>query len=150
MPPLEVGMCRINLTPFVLHAHDMGVLAVNSCMTSPRTVATESNTVTVVDGVSDLTAPHTLLGVTSALFSDAITERGADLLDPRSREGGGDVKGQVDVTLDASKGIGLGKAGRAPVKSLSLDFQQLTKLPHTLGKAIARLFVGSKVLDFSS
>jgi len=65
-------------------------------------MTTESNTVTVVNGVSDLTAPHALLGVASALFSNVITKGGADLLDPRSREGGGDVEGRVNVTLDAS------------------------------------------------
>ena len=79
-------MRSVNLAAFVLHAHSVGILAVNSCMTPPRAVTTESNAITVVNGVSDLTAPHALLGVASALFSNTITERGTDLLDLRSRE----------------------------------------------------------------
>jgi len=64
----------------------MGVLAVNSCVTSPRAMAAKPNAVTVVNGVSNLAAPHTFFGVTSALFSDAVVERGADLLDPHGGE----------------------------------------------------------------
>jgi len=150
MSPLKVGMRRVNLATFVLHTHDMRVLAVNSCMSLSRAMAAESNAVAVVDSMSDLTAPHTLFGVVSALFSAAISEGGADLLDPRSGERRSDVKGRVDMTLNASKGVGLSEAGRTPVKSLALDFQRLTELSHTFGETIARLLVGSKVLDFSS
>ena len=79
----------------------------------------ESNTVAVVNGVSDLTAPHTLLRMTGTFFANTIADGGADLLDPRSRERGGDVEGGVDVTLEASKGVGTSETGRAAIKSLS-------------------------------
>jgi len=92
-------MRRVNLTTLIFHTYGVGVFAVNSCMTSSRAVATKSNAVAVVNGVSDLTTPHTLLGVTSMLFSNAVAERGADLLDPRSRERGSDVQRGIDVAL---------------------------------------------------
>ena len=81
-----MGVCRVNLTAPIFQTHGVGVLAVNSYVTLPRAVAAKSNAVAVVNSVPDLTAPHTLLGVMSALFSDMVPEGGADLLDPRSRE----------------------------------------------------------------
>ena len=65
-------------------------------------MATEANAVAIVNGVPFLAAPHALLWVTSALFSDSITDGSADLLDPRSGERRGDVQGGVNVPLEAS------------------------------------------------
>jgi len=89
----------------------MRVLTVDSCVAPSRAMATKANAETVINGVTDLTAPHTLLRVSSAFLSNMIANRGADLLDPHGREGGGDMEGRVDVTLKASKGISLGKTG---------------------------------------
>ena len=54
------------------------------------------------------------------------------------------------MTLKASKGVSLSEAGQALIKSLPFDFQRLSELSHMPGKAIARLPVRSKMLDFSS
>ena len=78
-------------------------------MAAPGAVATEANAVAVVNVVTDLATPHALLGVASALFGNTVADRGADLLDPRSGKGGGDMEGRVDVSLEASKGVSLGK-----------------------------------------
>jgi len=116
-------MSRIYLTVPVLQAHGMRIFAVNSSVTASRAVATKANAVAVVDGVSNLAAPHTLLWVASALLGNSIANRSTDLLDPRSGKGGRDVEGRVNVPLKASEGIGLGKSGRAPIKGLSLCLQ---------------------------
>jgi len=84
-------------------------------------MATEANAVAVVNGVACLTAPHALFGVMHMFLCDTVADRGADLLDPHCREGGGNVKGGVDVALKVSKGIGPSETGQAAVKSLSLD-----------------------------
>jgi len=95
-------MSRVNFAVSVLKAHDMGVLTVHSSMTATRTVATEANAEAVIDRMTDLATPHTLLGVVSAFFGDSIANRGTDPLDSCSRERGGKVKGGVDATLETS------------------------------------------------
>jgi len=107
---LEVRMSWIHLAVPIFQAHDMRILAVYPCVTTARAMAAQTNAKAVVDGVAYLAAPHILLWVASMLFGDLIANRGADLLDPRSREGGGNMEGGVDVTLKASKGIGCSKA----------------------------------------
>ena len=98
----------------------MRVLTVDSGVASPGAVATKANAEAVINGVTDLAAPHALLRVASALLGDMVTNGGADLLDPRIREGRGDVEGGVDVTLQASESVGLGKAAQTPIEGLSL------------------------------
>jgi len=128
----------------------MRVLAVDSCVASPRAVATKADAEAVVDGVTDLAAPHALFGMASAFFGNSVANRGADLLDPHGREREGDLNGRVDVTLEASKGVGLGKAGQTSVEGLPFYFQRLTKLAHPVSKTIAGLLVRAKVLDLAS
>jgi len=98
-------MSTVNLTVPVFQAHSMGILAIDSRVSSARTVATKADAVTGVDGVTHLTAPHTFLGVPSAFLGDSIAERGADLLDACHGEGGGYVKGGVNVTLKTPYGV---------------------------------------------
>jgi len=104
-------MRGVDLTVSVLQAHGMGILTVDASVSSPRAVATKAYAEAVIDGVTDLATPHALLGVASAFFSNLVANRGADLLDPRGREGGSDVEGRVDVALEASKGVGPSESG---------------------------------------
>jgi len=104
-------MSGVNLTIPILKTHTMRVLAVHPCMSTKRAVATQTNAIAVVNGVILLTTPHTLLGVTSAFFGNMVTDRGTDLLDPCSREGGGNVEGGVDVMLKASEGVSPSEVG---------------------------------------
>jgi len=55
-----------------------------------------------------------------ALFGDSVSDRGADLLDPCSGEGWGDVKGGIDMTLEASECIGPSETSRAAIEGLTL------------------------------
>jgi len=112
-------------------------------------VAAQANAEAVVDGVAHLAAPHALLRVASAFFGDTAVDRGVDLLDPRSREGWGDVEGGVNVMLEVSKGVFLGETGRALVEGLTLHLQGVAQLSHASCKAVARFLVGAEVLDFS-
>jgi len=89
-------------------------------MASIGAVATKANAEAVVDGVTNLSTPHALLGMASVFFCDAIMDGGVDLLDPCSRERGGNVEGGVNVPLEASKGVGSSKASQAAVESLPL------------------------------
>jgi len=77
---------RIDLTVSVLQAHTVGVLAIHASVTPSRAVAAKANTVTAVNGVTFLTAPHALPWVTGALLRDSVADGSADLLDPRSGE----------------------------------------------------------------
>jgi len=86
-------------------------------------MATKANAVAIVYGVTDLTAPHALLRMTSAFLCDSVVDRGTDLLDPHSREGRGDVEGGVYVVLELSKGIGSSETGQATIKSLLLHLK---------------------------
>jgi len=47
-------------------------------------MATKTYAKAIVDGVSDLSAPHAFFGVTSALFGDLIMNGGANFLDSRA------------------------------------------------------------------
>jgi len=118
-------MSGIHLTVPVLQAHTVGVSAIDPSVAAVRTMATEADAVTVVDGVARLAAPHALGRMAGAFFSDLVADRHADLLDPRSRKGGGEMEGQVDVTLKTSKGIGPSESGRAPVQRLAFYFERL-------------------------
>jgi len=83
----------------------VGILAIDPGVSSARTVVAKADAVAGVDGVTHLAAPHTLLWVTSAFLSDPVAERGAYLLDVCRREGGGDVKGSVNMTLQTPYGV---------------------------------------------
>jgi len=85
-------MCAIDLTIPVLQAHGVGIPTVDSSVASPRAVMAKSDTEAVVDRMPDFTAPHAFFGVAGAFFGNSVADRSADLLDPRSRKGGGDVK----------------------------------------------------------
>ena len=52
--------------------------------------------------------------------------------------------------LKVSEGVGTSETGRATIKGLPFHFQGLSKLSHAIGKTVTGLFVGAKVLDFSS
>jgi len=112
-------------------------------------MAAKANAKAVGDGVACLAAPHALLLVESALFSDPIADGSADPFDPRGRERRGDVEGGVDLTLEASESVGASEAGRAAIESLSLYFKGFMKLSHALRETIAGLLVGTEVLDLS-
>jgi len=118
-------MSRVDLAVSVLQTHTMGILTFNSGVTSTQTVAIQTNAETIVDGVARFAAPHALLGVACAFFCDSVTDRGTDLLDLHDRERRSDVKGGVDVALEASQGIGPGETGRAAIEGLSLYFERL-------------------------
>jgi len=127
----------------------MGVLTVYPGMATTRAMTTETYAVTTVNSVALLTTPHALLWMASALFSDSVADRGADLLDPRGRERRGNVHGGVDMTLEASEGVSTGEAGQASIKGLSLYLKRLSELSHTLCQTVARLLVRAEVLDFA-
>jgi len=112
-------------------------------------MATEANAVAVVDGVAYLATPHALLWVASTLLGNSVADGGADLLDPRGREGRGDVEGGVNVTLKASEGVGTGETGRAAVEGLPFYLKGVSELSHTYGEAVASLFVGTEMLDLA-
>jgi len=80
-------------------------------MTMKGAMVIQANAVTVVDGVILLTTPYVLSGMARAFFSNAIANRGADLLDPHCGKGRGDVEGRVDVMLKVSEGISTGEVG---------------------------------------
>jgi len=74
-------------------------------------MAAEPYTVAVVNGVAYLATPHALFRVASTFLRDSIANGSADFLDPRGGERRGDVEGGIDVTLEASEGVGTGEAG---------------------------------------
>ena len=57
------------------------------------------------------------------------------------------MKGQVNMALKVSKGVGPSETGQATVEGLSLYLQRLSKLPHALCETIASLLVGTEMLD---
>jgi len=101
-------MRPVNLAVPIFQAHSVGILAIDPRVSLARTVAAKADAVTGVDGVTHLAAPHTLLWVTSTFLSDLVAEGGSYLLDACCREGGGDVKGSVNVMLKTPYGVRCG------------------------------------------
>jgi len=114
-------MSGIHLTVPVLNAHGVGILAVYPSVTASRTVTTKSYAEAIVNGVAGLTAPHALRRVVGTLFCDTIADGSADLLDLRSGKRRGNVERRVNMTLEASNGVGTGETARTAVEGLSFD-----------------------------
>ena len=117
-----MGVSRVDLTVSSFHTHDMRILTILTDVTSTRAVAAQANAITVINGVPLLAAPHALAGHACSGLGDAVLDGLANLADSRLREGGGNVKGGVNMTLQASNGVGPRESGGATIHSLSLDF----------------------------
>jgi len=88
----------------------MRVLAVYSSMSATRAVVTQTDAKTVINSMALFATPHALLRHMCLSLSDAILDRCADFTDLCLGERRGDMKGQVNVTLNASESISSGKA----------------------------------------
>ena len=92
-------------------------------MAPPSTVTTIPNAVTVCYVVAFFTAP---IALSLDGTRDLLVDGSLGLADGMLAEGrGGGVEVALDATIDACVGIGIGKAGRAAVKGLSLGLEGL-------------------------
>jgi len=86
-------------------------------------MVTQANAKAIVNGVAFFTTPHTFARLTSSGLGNAILDRHMDLADLHFGEGGSNVEGRVNVTLEASECIGSSEVGQTMIEGLAFYFK---------------------------
>ena len=143
-------MRGVNLTTFSFSAEVVRVDATQSVMSATKAMAAVAKTVTLFNVVAGLTTPIACLAIVLSPRMNGTISNGNSGFTPSSP---GEVRGRVvvviNVTANASNGIGGGKAVRTLVHGQVFGLKGLLESSDATGNLDGFGVVGAEVLDFS-